>query len=333
MKPSAFAPHGLLQTKGGRPAAEILHETIVSLFSDGSEFALSTELGSFVDCFAFTFARLLGKLQLRTEKLDRERLAAHTWELLSALEEEFGLRPGPEDSLRTRRAALLAAMRAALGSRRVVLEQNLADLLGSDYIGLHVHGTSDVVLWPAALDDDPMLLAAPNIQRKLARLPVAISTGLGAPQWVAYEPIDPLPENVGDGIYLAGDTIVVGVENLGLAETVAIMAVDNASGGNSYPTMQVNLSNAHDPGAICTAMPFPAWGSSQRHIYVVVSEDAALGAETRRKIHELMARAVTGVTTWSISPVNGAGGAGPLTCDNHVLGQLNMNPFGTITVP
>jgi hypothetical protein len=332
LKTSLFTPYGAFPYKGGRPPAQILHESIVALFSDGSDFALNRDIGSFVDCFAFTFARLLAKLQLRTERLDRERLAAGAYELLPALEEEFGLRPSPNDSPRTRRAALLAAMRAALGSRRTVLEQSLSDLLGDDYIGIHVHGTSDVELWPAALGDDPMLLALPDAPRKVVRLPDAISTDLGTPQWIEYEPIDPIEGDFTTGTLSAGDEIVIGVDNLGLAETVEIASVREFP-GDDYPMMLVTLNNAHDPGALCAAMPFPAWGSSQRHIFVVLSEAAALDANTRRRVHEHMAKIVTGVTTWSISPASGAATAGPLTLDDDVLGRLSMNPFGTITVP
>ena len=105
MKTSTFAPLGALQLKAGTPAAEVLHATIVSLFSDGSGFSLKTDLGSFVDCFAFAFARCLAKLQIRQVKLSRERLSAYSWELLAELEREFGVRPGAEDSLTSRRAA------------------------------------------------------------------------------------------------------------------------------------------------------------------------------------------------------------------------------------
>lgn len=333
MKTSAFAPYGVFQYKAGKPAAEILHASIVQLFSDGSNFALSTEIGSFVDCFAFAFARILAKLQLRTEKLDRERLAVGAYELLPALEEEFGLRPGPDDSLRTRRATLLAAMRVALGSRRTVLEQALSDLLGADYVGIHVHSTPDVDLWPAALGDDPMLLAVPDSPRKLVRLPFQVSTGLGSPQFIAYEPLDPIEGDLSEGTLLAGEEIVIGVENLGLAETVEILSVEEPGDDSPYPLMRVTVNNPHGPGSLAAAMPFPAWGSSQRHIFIVLAEDAALDAEKRRKTHELMARAVTGVTTWSISPASGAAQAGPLTLDDDVLGRLDMNPMDVVSVP
>lgn len=331
MKPSAFAPNGLLQLKAGPPAAQVLHATIVSLLSDGSEFALSTELGSFVDCFAFTLARALAKAQLRQQKLDRERLAMGAYELLAALEEEYGLTPGPDDTLRTRRRALLARMKAALGSRRTALEQALRDLLGDDYVGLHVRSTDEVDVWPAALGDDPMLLTVPDIPRKLVRLPNAVSTGLGAPQFVTYVPIDPAPESPTEHTLLAGDQIVVGVDNLGLAETVTVTALSVDQSINLQ--FEATLNNVHDPGALAAAMPFPAWGSSQRHIFVVLAEDAALDPETRRKTHELLARTVTGVTTWSLCPASGVAQAGPLTLDDLTLGVLDCNPMGTVTVP
>lgn len=331
MKTSTFAPLGALQLKAGTPAAEVLHATIVSLFSDGSGFSLKTDLGSFVDCFAFAFARCLAKLQIRQVKLSRERLAAYSWELLAELEHEFGVRPGPEDSLAARRAALLAAMKASLGSRRVVLEQALRDLHGDNYIGIHVHATADVTLWPSSLGDDPMLLMLPDISRKLVRLPFAISTGLGSPQYVIYEPLDPAAPVLGDHTLLVGDRIVVGVENLGLAETVEVTAVGGPISGSLY--FQATFNNAHDPAALAAVMPFPAWGSSQRHIFVVLASAAAQDPETRRKTHELMAKMVTSVTTWSISPESAAFGAGPLTLGDAVLGKLGMNPMGTIAVP
>ena len=193
-----------------------------------------------------------------------------------------------------------------------------------------MHATADVDIWPAALGDDPMLLALPDAPRKLVTLPYQISTGLGAPQYVVYTPLDPAEPTDGDHTLLLGDEIVVGVENLGLAEKVTITDRDKV-GDTLYFTATFN--NPHGPGSLCAAMPFPAWGSSQRHIYVVVSEAAAFDANTRRRVNEYMARAVTGVTTWSISPDNGSGGAGPLTLDDHVLGALDTNPFGTISVP
>jgi len=330
VQPSLFTSGGLLLLSGEKPSAEMLHETIVRLLSTGEPGDLSTEVGSWVDCFAFALATVLARVQVRQRQLNEERLAVGAYELLAALEEEFGLSSGPEDTIAQRQAALLAAGKAALGSRRPALEQALADLLGDDFIGIHVPDpASEVDIWPADLGDDPQLLAEADIPRKLVELPNSISTGLGAAQYVAYVPLAPTTTD-GSHTLLVGDQIVVGVDNLGLAETVTITAL--ATDGDTL-LFEAVLNNAHDSGSLAVAMPFPAWGSAQRHIFVVLTEAAALDAEKRRKTHVLMAKTVTGITTWSISPESAAGQAGPWTLDDPVLGALDFNPMDVITVP
>jgi len=328
VKPSAFAPLGLLQLKSGAPAAEKLHATIAGLLSDGSEFALAADVGTFVDCFSFALARSLAKVQLRQEKLDRSHLALGAYELLDALEEEFGLTPGPTDTLRSRRRALAAAMKVVLGSRRTVLEQALTDLLGDDYVGLHVQGTSEVSIWPSALGDDPQVLLVPDVPRKLVTLATAISTDLGSPQQVRYTPVDPAPE-IGHSL-LVGDRLVVEPENLGRAEVVTVTSL---AIGDPELYFTATFQQAHEPSALAAQMPFPAWGSSQRHLLVVLSATAAVDAEKRRRTHELLARTVTGVTTWSICPASGASQCGPWTFDDPLLSRLDCNPMATVTVP
>lgn len=334
MQPSLFTPMGLFQLSGQKPTAEALHETIVRLFSDGTEYGLSTELGSFVDCFAFALARVFARIQRRQEQIAGERTAAGAYELLAELEVEWGLTPPFGATLKERRTALAGAMKKLLGSRRSELEQALRDLLGDDYVGLHIPDpATEVSIWPAALGDDPQLLALPDIPRKLVRLPNAISTGLGSPQIVAYIPLDPAPIDTDEHTLTPGDAIVVGVDHLGLAETVTVLSIGQSGEGEGSLWFRATLNNAHDPDSIAAAMPFPAWGSAQRHIFVVLSEAAALDPEKRRLTHQLMARTVTGVTTWSVCPASGVAQAGPLTLDDTVLGRLDINPMATITVP
>lgn len=331
MLPSLFTPGGLLLLSDETPIAERLHTTIVRLLTDGQPGNLSAEVGSFVDCFAFAFARVLARVQQRQQQLDRERLGVGAYELLAGLEEEFGLKPGPTDTIAQRQLALSQAMKKLLGSVRPALEQSLYELHGADYIGVHIrnpeNGEADV--WPAALGDSPQLLGADDMDRKLVRLPDGISTDLGSSQSVAYVPIDPNPSDGGHSL-VKGDMVVLGVENLGLAETVTVESTSTV-GGTLYFTTTPN--NAHDADALAVAMPFCAWGSSQRHIFVVLSATAAFDAEKLRKTHLLMARTVTGVTTWSVCPASGSDQAGPWTLDDSVLGRLDFNPMATINVP
>ena len=204
------------------------------------------------------------------------------------------------------------------------------DLLGDDFIGIHIPDpATEVDIWPADLGDDPQLLAEDGISRKLVSLPNSISTDLGASQSVAYVPISPTTTD-GSHTLTVGDQIVVGVDNLGMAETVTITAT--ATSGSTL-LFEAVLNNSHDSGALAVAMPFPAWGSAQRHIFVVLTEAAALDSEKRRKTHVLMGKAVTGVTTWSICPESAPGQAGPWTLDDPVLGALDFNPMGVIAIP
>lgn len=336
MKPSLFAPNGLLLLKGGTPAAQAIHATIVQLFTDGSDGKLASEVGTFVDCFAFALARIVARVQRRQEQLEGERLAMGAYELLAQLEEESGLYPAVGDTIAERRAALLARGMAAQGSRRPVFEQALRDLLGDDYIGFHVADpASEVSIWPSNLGDSPQLLALPDQPNVLVSLPYAISTGLGSPQYVTYVPIEPVATDSASHTLLVGDKVVVQPENLGLAETVTVTGTMLAGENDGPLLFQATFNHAHEPGSLAVCMPFPAWGSSQRHLWIVLTETAALDAETRRKVHELCARMVTGVTTWSICPQNpdSFGSAGPWTLDDAVLGALDYNPMALITVP
>lgn len=331
MKPSLFTPGALLQLKAGKPLAQAVHETVVRLFTDGSQGSFSRELGSFVDCFAFALALTIARAQVRQQKLDRERLAAGAYELLAQFEEEHGLRPGATDTIRQRRDALAGKMLTSQGSNRPTLEQALSDLLGEDYIGLHVADpATEVTLWPSALGDSPQVLLSDDVSRTLVRITQSVCVGLGAPQAVTYTAVDPTAED-GEHTLAVGDRLVVQPENLGLAEPVTVEAVDDDG-----ETFAATFAKAHDNGALAAQMPFPAWASTQRHLWVVLSEDAAQDAEKRRLTNEKMAALVTGVTTWSICPYTGDGVthlAGPWTLDDAVMGRLDMNPMGIVTVP
>lgn len=333
MKPSLFAPNGLLLLKGGKPLAEAIHSTVVRLFTDGTDgAAFSSDVGSFVDCFSFALARVVARAQRRHEQVTGEMLAQKVYFLLAQLEEEHGLRPAYGDTLKQRRDALLVRLRAREGSRRPALEQALMDLLGDTYVGIHVADpATEVSVWPETLGDSPQMFGAPNMPRKLVRISNAISV-MGS-QPVTYVPVDPDPVSDTEQTVLVGDQLVVGVENLGTAETVTVTGVSLSGEGDGDRVFVATFTKAHEPNCLAVAMPFPAWGSSQRHIWVVLTEDAALDADTRRKTHETMARMVTGITTWSICPQTTGAAAGPWTLDHPVMGALDMNPMGLITVP
>ena len=330
MQTSEFTTGGLLLLSSETPSAELLHQTALRLLSTGQPGDLSTELGSFVDCLAYALAVVFARIQHRQRQIDGERIALTSYELLDALEEEYGLQHGANDTIAQRQLALLAAVKPVLGSRRPVLEQALHDLLGAGYVGIKVRdpNNGEVDLWPPNLNDDPMLLAEATITRKIVRLKQTISTGLGSPQSMVYEPI--FPTAVLGHTLAVGDKLIIGPENLGLAERVTVesIAVDDPQ-----LLFTATFNNAHDAEILGVQMPFPAWGSSQRHVFVGVTDDVTLDAEKLRRIHALMARHVTTCTTWSICSSSDGEHIGPWTLDDAVLGRLDFNPMAIISIP
>lgn len=329
MPHSLFAPPGLREYTSRKPLAQALHETALQLFSrhSGDRGGFSTEEGSLVDLFCFSLAITLARAARTLDKADAERFAAGAYSLLATLEDEHGLRPGADDTLRIRREALADAKRAPRGNARPELEQQLRDLLGTDYVGLHVPSGAEVVIWPADLGDQPQLLADVDITRKLVRVVPAISFGLGAPQEVAYTPVDPIDADAGHTLAV-GDRLVVEPELLHRAEVVTVEAISAI--GTSFTA---TFNEAHEPNAWAAQMPFPAWTSSQRNVLVALTPAAAIDPETRRKADALLTKILTGVTTWSLCPSTDGATIGPWTIADPVLGVLGLNPLTLLTVP
>ncbi len=329
MKYSFFAPKGLHKYVAGKPLAEAIYETAIKLFAkyDAKNGSFETKPGSLVDLTAFTIAITFARIAASLNKVDGERFADGAYYLLAQIESEYGLTPGADDTLKTRRTALAAAKRAPQGNAPAPLQQQLADELGDAFLGLYVPTSADAEIWPADLGDNPQLLAAESIERKVVSIVGAISTGLGAPQTVQYTHVDPNP---GSGHTLAvGDRLVVEPEILGRAEVVTVTAIGEDGGALTFTA---TFDEAHEPGCVAAQMPFPAWTSTQRTILVALSADGAVDPVTRGKANKLLDRILTDVTTWSLCPTSGPGTIGPWTIGDPLLGQIGRNPIGTITV-
>jgi hypothetical protein len=329
MNYNLFAPSGLHKYEAGKPLAQAIHETALKLFAkyDRSRGALESEPGSLVDLVSFVLAIRFARIAVNLEKADGERYAWGAYYLLRATEEEYGLQHSTEDTLKARRDALAAAKLLPRGNTRAEIIQALRDLLGEDYGGIYIPAAADVNYWPADLGDNPQLLAAPNIERKIVQVVPAISTDLGVPQQVRYLPIDPLAPS---GHTLAiGDQLVIEPENLGRAEVVT---VEGLVIGDPELWFVATFQNAHEPGCLATQMPFPAWMSNQRTLLVAISESASADPIQRARIDNLLQRILPAVTTWAACPLSGPNTIGPWTIGDPVLGQIGYNPIGTITV-
>jgi len=329
VKYSLFAPKGLYANKAGKPLAEAIYDTAIGLFAkyDERNGALATTPGSLVDLVCFTTAITFARIATSLDKADGERFAAGAYYLLAQIEAEHGLQHGADDTLKTRRAALAAAKRAPRGSARAELTAQLQEAFGEDFFGLYIPTSADAVVWPADLGDDPQLLLAESVERKIVQIVPSISTGLGASQQVRYTPLDLVPTS--EHSLAIGDRLVIEPENLGRAEVVT---VEGLAIGDPELYFTATFQQAHEPGALATQMPFPAWTSTQRAILVALNETVALDPVRRGKADELLDRILSGVTTWAICPTNGSGTIRPWTIGDPVFGQIGRNPIGTITV-
>lgn len=332
MQLSIFAPPGLDDLVGGKPLAEAIHETALSLFAkygkEGGGF--STEPGSLVDLFCFAAAIVFARIAKTRERVDGERFATDCYAFLAAFEQEYGLSPHADATIVDRQLALALAKELPRGSRRTELEQALRNLLGDDYLGLHVASGAEVVAWPEDLGDQPQLLLEASAPRKLVRLVDSISAGLGGSITVRYTAIDPSLVTGETHTLAVGDRLVVEPEILHRAEVVTVTAIGTSSGS---PTFSAVFTEAHEPNAWATQMPFPAWTSTQRHLLVSLPADAAADPETRQKVNEKLRKTVTGVTTWSVCGEVNTGTIGPWSIGRPQLGLLGQNPLGVISVP
>lgn len=331
MKYTLFAPKGLYKNEAGKPLAEAIHETALKLFAkyDRSGGSFETEPGSLVDLVSFMLAIAFARIAATRDKLNGERFALGAYYLLRQLEQEHGLQPSAEDTLRARRLALADAKRAPRGSAGPELEQQLRDLLGDAYIGTHVASGAEIVAWPEELGDQPQLLLPPEVDRKVVILATAISTDLGASQVVQYLAVDPIAATSTTHTLQVGDQLVVEPEIVGRTEVVTVEALSASSDG-IYLTATFN--QAHEPGCVAAQMPFPAWASSVRHLLVALTEEAASDAETRRKVNQKLRKILTGVTTWDLCPSADGLTMGPWTIGDALLGRLGFNPLTQTTV-
>lgn len=329
---SLFAPPGLEDLEGGKPIAEAIHKTALALFARHSKDvgAFSTEPGSLVDLFCFATAIVFARVAKTRERIDGERFASDCYAFLAAFEEEYGLHPAADDTIVDRQLALALAKELPRGSRRTELEQALRNLLGDDYLGLHVASGAEVVAWPEELSDEPQLLLDASVPRKLVRILDAISADLGGPITVRYTPIDPSLVDDETHTLAVGDRLVVEPEILHRAEVVTITELGTS--GND-PTFTAVFEEAHEPDAWATQMPFPAWTSTQRHLLVALPAEAASDPVTRQRVNERLRKTVTTVTTWNVCSSSGSGTLGPWTIGDPQLGMLGQNPLGLISVP
>lgn len=314
---SAFRPLGLLRLSSAKPLAKRIYAAMIGGLSGQFDASPGTHVEASIFAKAMGLARSAVLIQHAWEQV----LPMKALEMLPVREREYGLAPGPNDTIGQRRRAVAARKLLPLGCSRTNVENALRTLLGSDFVAYRPTTVDEMVSWPAALGAVEMNLQPPSVRRKLVTLSASVAS-LGVPLTVPYAllagPPPPPPVDLpGPAGLSVGDVLTVDPGRLGLEEAVAVTAV----GGG---TLTATFTKAHDSGAIGTTMPFPNWQSSKRHSLIVISAAAAIDPEKRRKIHELMQRIARGVSTWSITD-----NSGPFLVG---VSRIGVTPFGAINV-
>ncbi len=151
----------------------------------------------------------------------------------------------------------------------------------------------------------------PNSDRKNIRiLDLVVATGS---QTVRYDSFNPEEaRETGDlprTQLIVGDVLVVDpVSNLQI-ERITVTGIDAI--GTLWRTFIGTFTKAHSADVPATTMSFPYWRSTKRHNLIVLTDVAALDAETRRKANEWCARLLRGSSTWSLAGETAAGVTGP----------------------
>ncbi len=310
---SAFTPCGQLVLSSKPSHSALVYKMLIG--SLGGNYKV--QKGSREDAWCYATAMRLGYARYLLEHAGYQLQPLKVTEMMGHREWEYGIVPGQDDSLYTRRQVLAAREKLPRGARREAVVDALTTLLGADFLGYRTTAPAEIVNWPLNLGDQPMNLQRPTVPRKLIRITQAISTGLGAPQEVTYSGVD-----LGEGAPLIGDKFVVEPEIPARAEVVTIEFV----GENITAT----FNNPHDANCLATTQPYPMWTGTQRANLIFVSMSASVDPEKRRKINELLERILRGVSTWAIV---GADPGPPPVAGPFILNfsPLTATPFAALS--
>lgn len=303
---SAFTPPGHFAFSSRPSHGESLYRTLRDNFGD----TFSVADDGLQQARLYAQAMCLAAAQYQIERAANNKDPLTASELLGVLERDYQVVPSQHATLPERRAYLAAIQRISRGNRREAIEDALRMLLGPDFIEYRTNQPDTTVPpWVFTAPRFPGevgVFCASGAKKKVFSIdPVVLTTGV--PIEVAITPLG------GTDMPMAGETFCVDPDPRRNIEQVTIDAVS----GN---TITATFTMAHESGTLATR-PHPYWISYQRYDYIIVSVAAASDAEKRRKVNDLMGRALRGVSQWGIMH-----NAGVLTCDDATLGKLDCTP-------
>jgi hypothetical protein len=296
---SAFTEFGLDDFTGEAPLAERIYEALWSNLTGGGRVPNYSKNG-YTDAKVYATAMALARWLATAQRLDAQIDPDTVLELLTEREWEHGLVVPANATIAERRAALKAAMAAvpAEGWTFGTMQQALVDLLGSAFVDLRQLPGSSIVNTPADPSPGPGNFAAPSVQRKIFRLKENASTFIGSSWNWAYEHLDGSAPTDAEAL-AEGELVVIEPEHNTRRERCVVeddLGLDNTG----VRAAAFTFTKTHHAGALITTQPWPYWVSTRCHWIVQLTAAAAVDAETRRRVDELMARMSHATSTWQI---------------------------------
>ena len=323
---SIFAPFGHLRFSRVPPIGQRLFDLGAEALGGGrpGTYAITRADNGRTFAWLYAWAMTLGTVYLLEERAGRQWDPARVTDLLELQERERGSIPQAGWTVDQRQAQLARMRRLIQDVSANGLEGAMTELLGDAFLAYVPTAIADVVNFPPALGDSPMLLAEPTLPRRVASLLTPIST-VGSSVIVNYAEREPGIE----WTLTAGDVVVIEPENPDRAELVTLVDAFDSDGSGPY-FLQLTPANPHAAGVSILRAPFPMWAGSKRHSLVILAEADAEDPETRRLAQWLMERYARGTSTWDLAGAN----AGDLTAGPFTVGggKIGVTPIGLVTL-
>jgi hypothetical protein len=326
---SAFTPLGLLKCSSAPSYAEQFYRAQVDAY--GGQYRLDE--GDHMEATIYARSIVLGLTKRILEHAGDQVNPQKAMECLEYREDEYGSIPSPNASLAERRQLLSYLRRLPVGNTQGMLLTIFREVLGDAFVTIRATPSTDIFGFPSLATDSPNNFQPVEVEGKNIQMLDAVS--LAGSSTVRYDGLDPDEPREGATtlprtMLIVGDVLVVDTGNNIRVERVTVTDIGTTTvDGTEYRTFSATFANAHDAGTAGTTANFPYWVSTKRHSLVVLSDDAILDAEVRRKTHEWCARLLRAVSTWSIVGQSAAGVLGPWKVDE---GMIDVTTIGTITL-
>lgn len=273
---SAFTPCGHLECSSRPAHGEEFYGLIKGLYQkqEGQNFDFTppvytagvvTTPGTYAEAKLYAWAMGAARVLYELEHARNQQYPLRSLDLLPLLELDYGIIPGPYDSIPVRQAAVAAAELLPNGAKASNLVNGLRAILGANFLGVNTAQTPFAgwtpTTYPATPGTGPGHFTDVRVPARMVQLvdPV-VSTG--SPVWCAYQPlsINTITNPTGAvqvggaaQVLYAGDVVVVQGENTSQAEKVTITQVA------TQPPAGSNASAATLPAGTTT------WASSTNY--------------------------------------------------------------------